>query len=119
MFSVQMNGEQLMAKAKAYVDKNYGKQISLDEVASDLKVSTFYLSHIFSTESDFSLFSYLTNLRMQKARKLLIKGELNVSEVAYAVGYNDGNYFSKIFKKHFGYPPTDLYNFAWPSLVEQ
>ena len=73
-----------------------------------LNVSPFYLSHVFSRESDFSLFTYLTNLRMRRSRALLQAGTGNVTDVAHAVGYDDEGYFSKVFRKYFVVPPRDM-----------
>lgn len=96
---------QLMLRAKAYLEGHYNAPVSLQEIAQSLRVSPFYLSHVFSEETDFSLFAYLTLLRMKKAKLLLGEGNLNVSEVASAVGYENSNYFSKVFKRHFGRSP--------------
>jgi AraC-like DNA-binding protein len=96
----------IMLAARGYLAEHYAHPISLEEIAQALNISTFYLSHVFSQESEFSLFAYLTALRMQKARELLQAGEMNVSEVAAAVGYESSNYFSKVFRKHFGQPPS-------------
>ncbi len=96
----------LMLAARRYLDQHYTQSITLDDIANALNVSTFYLSHVFSEESEFSLFAYLTTLRMEKARALLLSGAMNVSEVAHAVGYESGNYFSRVFRKHFGHPPS-------------
>jgi len=99
--------QELMRQAKAYLEKHYTRGITLDDIASALNVSSYYLSHVFSEESEFSLFSFLTSLRMAKARTLLLNGKLNVSEVANAVGYESANYFSKVFNKHCGCSPRD------------
>jgi two-component system response regulator YesN len=69
-------------------------------------VSPYHLSHVFSRESDFTLWGYLMQVRMTEAKKLLRTGRLNVSEVGRAVGYEDPNYFSKAFRKHVGQSPT-------------
>lgn len=96
----------LMLEARQYLAEHYTHPISLEEIAQALGISSFYLSHIFSQESEFSLFAYLTALRMEKAWDLLQTGKLNVSEVAAAVGYESANYFSKVFRKHFGCSPS-------------
>lgn len=96
---------QLMFRAKAYLEDHYCELVSLQDIADALRVSPFYLSHVFSEESDFSLFAYLTLLRLEKAKSLLAQGKLNVSEIASLVGYENSNYFSKVFKRHFGRPP--------------
>lgn len=98
---------ELMLQARAYLDAHYAEEISLENIAKHLRVSPFYLSHIFSRESNFSLMEYLVNRRMQHAKKLLQSGTHSIKEVAHAVGYNDGNYFSKVFSRYFGVSPRD------------
>lgn len=98
----------LMLDAKAYVQEHFASPISLDEIAAALNVSSYHLSHVFSRESEFSLFAYLTTVRMDRAAGLLLEGELNVSQVARAVGYQNPNYFSKAFRKHFGCSPREF-----------
>ncbi|WPP52112.1 two-component regulator propeller domain-containing protein [Catalinimonas niigatensis] len=51
---------------------------------------------------------FINHLRMKKAQKLLRQNEINISEVAYAVGYNDPKYFSRLFSKHYGQSPTEF-----------
>jgi len=99
------HGQVLLAEARQYIDLHYAEQISLDQIADTLRISPFYLSHLFSREGDFSLVEYITQVRMRKAKDLLAGGTKNVSEAAYAVGYNDGNYFSKVFHRYFGISP--------------
>lgn len=95
----------IMRQAKDYLNEHYSEVISLEDVAQALHISAFRLSHIFSEESEFTLFSYLTHLRMRMAISLLRQGDLNVAEVGAAVGYKDSNYFSKAFKRHVGDSP--------------
>jgi AraC-like DNA-binding protein len=98
----------LMQRAREYLDAHYAEEISLERVAESLQVSPFYLSHAFSQEHDFSLMEYLTDRRMRQASQLLQSGTRNVSEAARAVGYKDGNYFAKVFRRHFGFAPSEL-----------
>jgi len=99
---------QLMLRAKEYLEEHYAQPISLQDIATHLRVSPFYLSHVFSEENEFSLFAYLTRLRLGTAKELLEEGAMNVSEVAQAVGYEDPKHFSKVFKRHFNRPPRDF-----------
>lgn len=99
----------LFDKAKEYLENNYQHPIALEDIAKELNVSTYHLSHIFSRESDFSLFEFLTQFRMKKARSLLEEGQMTVSEVAFSVGYKNSNYFSKVFHRYFGFPPNRIY----------
>ncbi len=95
----------LVNKAKGYIDRHFRDPIRLEDVAEHLQVSTFYISRIFSSESDFSLVEYLTERRLNEAKKLLADGRHSVAEVARMAGYEDSNYFSKVFKRRVGCPP--------------
>jgi len=98
----------LIAEVKSYINHHYQQQITLDDLASFLGVSQYHLSRIFNEESGFSLPEYLTMVRMERAKILLSEGRLNISQVAYQVGYEDSGYFSKVFKKHFGLSPSAI-----------
>lgn len=98
-------GQELLRRAKAYLDRHYARPMTLDDIAEALGVSPYHLSHVFSRESEFSLFAYLTLLRMNKAKALLKERRLPVAEVARAVGYEDAGYFAKVFHRHAGVSP--------------
>lgn len=104
--------QSLMLRAKTFLEAHFNEPLALNDIARMLKVSPFYLSHVFSKESDFSLFAYLTALRMNHAKQLLAQGALNVAEVANAVGYDNSQYFAKVFRQHFGHPPISTVNAA-------
>lgn len=97
---------EIMNAAKAFLHEHFQENISLEDVAKHLDVSPFYLSHVFSEESDFTLFHYLTTLRMGMAMKLLQTEKKKVTDVAAAVGYDNSNYFARVFKKYYGRSPT-------------
>jgi AraC-like DNA-binding protein len=97
----------LMLDARRYLDSHYNRMITLDAMAEKLGVSTHYLSRVFNQESGFTLVSYLTALRMKKAKLLLKERRLNISEVAYAVGFETSGYFSRVFRRHVGVSPTE------------
>jgi AraC-like DNA-binding protein len=96
----------LVNEAKKYLEKHYHQPVTLEDIAASLKVSPFYLSRIFSHESDFSLFEYLNDVRMRKARELLREGRHIVADVAYMTGFEDSNYFSKVYKRYYGHSPS-------------
>lgn len=102
------NSDLLFIQAKNYIENNYNKTITLDEVAKKLNISSFYLSHIFNQKSKTSFIEYLTNLRIKKAFHLLQTEQMNIAQVAYKVGYNDSHYFTRIFKQKFGITPKEL-----------
>lgn len=98
--------KKLVTEAKRYIDKNFRNPLQLIDVAEHLQVSPFYLSRIFTRESDFSLVDYLADVRINTAKSLLQDGRYIVADVARMVGYQDGNYFSKVFKRRVGCSPT-------------
>jgi AraC-like DNA-binding protein len=102
----QNASRRLMLRAKEYIHTHYGEYIGLEDIAAALHVSPYHLCHVFSRESDFTLFGYVMQVRMNEAKKLLRTSRLNVSEIGRAVGYRDPNYFSKAFRKHVGQSPT-------------
>ena len=96
----------LMQQAKSYLERHLGDVISLDDIAAALNVSSYHLCHVFREESEFSLFAYLTAIRMDKARALLRDGRLSIKEVAQVVGYENASYFARVFRKACGCAPV-------------
>lgn len=92
-----------------YIQNNYMNEVRLSVLAEQLSVSQEHLSRVFKKETGMGFKEYLTGFRLQKAEEML-KHETGraVSEVAYACGFNDGNYFSYIFKKVYGVSPTQV-----------
>lgn len=107
----------LIAKAINYIDENYKQNISLDDVAKEINMSYHYFSKFFKDSTGKNFVDYLTELRIEKSKKILKDSRVNIKEVCYEVGYNDPNYFSKIFKKITGITPTDYRNHTLPQEV--
>jgi len=100
--------QEAIIKAVKYIKKNYhDKEISLQKVAAEVALSHYYFSHIFKDELKITFIDYLTKVRMGAAAKLLKNRNLNVNQIAYAVGYQDPNYFSKVFKRVMKTSPVD------------
>ena len=98
--------QQLVRRAKSYMNANFSKNISLDDIAEYLNMSKFYISRIFRTETGMTPFEYLNDYRMRIALQLLREGRLYISEIAVKTGFSDRKYFSKVFKKFYGEPPS-------------
>lgn len=96
----------LISAAKHYIDANYHRDLSLEEVSREIGLSPQYFSRFFKEETGENFIDYLTRIRINEAKRLLRDKNLSVKEVCYQVGYNDPNYFSKIFKKVTGYNPS-------------
>lgn len=97
----------VIAIAKEYIDRNYNKNISLDEVSKEVDISPYYFSKLFKEKAGENFIEYVTKHRIDTAKKLLEKPELSIKEICLEVGYGDPNYFSRIFKKYVGLSPTE------------
>jgi two-component system, response regulator YesN len=95
-----------LAKALDFVNEHFADQLQLSAVAEAAQVTGAYLSRLFTEHLKTTFIDYLTELRVEKAEQLIREARMNIKEVAYAVGYQDPNYFSKIFRKATGMPPT-------------
>lgn len=91
----------------SYFEDHYAEKISLDGIAENMYLSPFYISRIFKSEIGDTPIHYLINIRMERAKELLESGFAgSVQEVAAQVGYDDVYHFSKLFKKRYGFPPS-------------
>ncbi|SFR84532.1 helix-turn-helix domain-containing protein [Anaeromicropila populeti] len=97
----------IILKAKEYMEENYKKDISLDEVSRIVDISPYYFSKLFKEETGENFIEYLTNIRIEVAKKLLRNSDLSIKNICMDTGYSDPNYFSRIFKKQVGVTPTE------------
>lgn len=90
----------------AYVRDHSGERLSLSEMADMCRVSTAYLSRKFKAEVGVGFADYVATTRLERAETMLReRPEMSVTEIAFMCGFNDSNYFSDKFKKHFGVSP--------------
>lgn len=97
----------VVEEAKTYILRNFQKDISLADISEKFFINPYYFSHLFKKRTGQTYQSYLTNLRIERAKKLLIETDLKVYKVGEMVGYPNSNYFSKIFERQVGVKPTD------------
>ncbi len=97
----------IIKTAKKYIDDHFDKEISLDDVSRIVNISPYYFSKIFKEESGLNFIEYLTNIRIDKAKKLLESSNMSIKEICISCGYTDPNYFSRSFKKNVGVTPTE------------
>jgi two-component system response regulator YesN len=86
-------------KAMDYIQEHYKKVLYRNDVADAARISPVHLSRLFSKYLNTTFNEYLTDLRIEKAGTLLRETSLSVKEIAFAVGFKDPDYFSKVFKK--------------------
>lgn len=93
--------------AKEYINNNFSKDISLDDVSRSVNISSYYFSKIFKEETGENFIEYLTSIRIEKAKELLSNSDYSMKEICAMCGYSDPNYFSRSFKKNVGVTPTE------------
>ncbi|WP_254450577.1 response regulator [Cohnella herbarum] len=98
-------------KAMAYIRDNYARDISLDDVAGHVGMSSSYFSTYFKQETETSFVEFLTRLRMDAAKSLMKDTDLRLYEIAGMVGYQDVKYFSRLFKKTMNATPIEYRQF--------
>jgi AraC-like DNA-binding protein len=91
-----------------FINDNYMKDVSLDIISQNMYLSPAYISKIFKEETGESPINYLIKVRLSKAEEYLREGNTSIKEVSHAVGYYDAYHFSKLFKKYYGYPPSNI-----------
>lgn len=94
----------------SFMSEHYCSKITLQDLADIINISPTYLENIFKKITGKSPINYLINIRIQKAKELLMDGH-TISEVTSAVGFTDVFYFSKCFKKCEGMPPSRFSKF--------
>ncbi len=98
----------VLKRALEYIEENYVQEtLSLNTVAGEVGVSANYFSAIFSQEMEVTFIEYVTQKRMEKAKKLLRQTEKASRDIAQEVGYKDPHYFSFVFKKTQGCTPRE------------
>lgn len=108
MISSEKKYQIIIGNAKDYIKKHYSHEdISLNMVAASVNFSPSHFSTIFSQETGITFVEFLTQVRMEKARELLLCTNMRVSDIGYEVGYRDSHYFSYLFKKTQGISPKD------------
>lgn len=97
---------QYVFNALKYIQFNYFHDISIDDIAKAIGVSRSHLYRVFMTNLGQSPIDYLTEYRIDEACHLLRTSQLSIAEIAVSVGFFDQFYFSRVFKKHKGVPPS-------------
>lgn len=100
-------------RALTYIHNHYNQDISLDDVASYIQMGSSYFSYYFKQETGTTFVEYVTAQRLEKAKQLMMDGNLKIYEIAEMVGYQDVKYFSRVFKKAIGVTPAEYRQFFY------
>ena len=99
-----------MNQAFQYIEKNLREEISLTELSEQAGISNGYLSRIFKKYYHISVVDYIHLRKLHMAKYYMISTEMNISDIAFMMGYSESGYFCKIFKKYEGMTPSAYLN---------
>lgn len=103
-----------------YIDNNYAEKIRLSDLAEMENITETHLSHFFTDNFHMTFQEYITKLRCEKARTLLLTTELSLFDISYSCGFSDPKYFNKGFTKQYNASPTQYRSdFGHEKLDEQ
>ena len=100
--------ESLIEKAEAFINRNYMKDLSLEDISRYCNISSYYFSKLFKQETGENYVEYLNKVRIGNAKKMLSDSDASIKEICYSVGFSDPNYFSRAFKKYEGVTPSEF-----------
>jgi AraC-like DNA-binding protein/ligand-binding sensor protein len=95
-----------ITRAKQFIQEHQADELSLGEVAHAVNTSTFYFCKLFKKSTGLNFTEYLSRVRIEKARNLLLNPNLRISEVAFAAGFQSLTHFNRIFRRIAGESPT-------------
>lgn len=100
--------EEVIKIIKEYIEKNYNTNIKISMFASQYFFSKEYLSKLFKSAYGCGIYTYVQEIRMQRARDLLLNPDIKIQSISERLGYADNNYFSKAFKNYYGMSPSQF-----------
>jgi AraC-like DNA-binding protein/quercetin dioxygenase-like cupin family protein len=95
-----------IGRAVEFIENHFAEPITIDDIAACGHVSRRHFFRLFEQEAGVAPMEYLKKVRLQKAAAMLLTTNANVTEVAFACGFNDSNYFSTLYHKEFGISPS-------------
>lgn len=110
--NVSVNCREIVGKAKDFIQKYYVKDLSVKDLANHFSINANYFSTIFKQETGVTLTNYLKDTRIEKACELLKNTNSTISDIAQIVGYEDTQYFYRVFKKAVGQTPLEYRKYS-------
>ncbi len=95
-----------IARARAYIQERHSRELTLRQVAASVGASPFYFCKLFKKSVGINFAEYVSRVRVERAKQLLLNPNLHVSEIAYEVGFQSLPHFNRMFKRILGQSPT-------------
>ena len=97
----------VITRAKEFIKQHQTEDISLGQVAKAVNTSTFYFCKMFKKVTGINFTDYVSRVRIENSKNLLLNPNLRISEIAYEVGFQSLTHFNRVFKKIVGQSPTE------------
>lgn len=97
-----------------YIEENYKNNVSLEELAETFFINSQYLCRLFKSKTGMNFKQYITQLRIEEAKAKLTVPINSITDIALSTGFNDPNYFSRVFKDNVGMTPSEYRKSACP-----
>lgn len=97
----------VITEAKEYIRQHYNQNITLNDISKNFFINPYYFSQLFKKKTGMTYQKYLTNYRIDRAKKLLAETDLRIYEVCKLVGYSDVNHFNQVFDRNEGVKPGE------------
>ncbi|MDD3224528.1 MAG: AraC family transcriptional regulator [Clostridium sp.] len=104
--TLRINNFKRFYKVFQYIDDNYDKKIGNEVLSNIANISTCYFCRMFKEITGKTTTEYVNGIRLKKSIELLKTGNMNITEIAINCGFNDVNYFSRVFKRKYSVSPT-------------
>lgn len=97
-----------LTNSRDFIAENFSKDVSLEDAAEVACISSFHFHRLFSNRFGMTPHEFKSQQRFDRAKKLLLEGNLSVSEIAFQLGYESPASFSTLFRRRFGMNPTEF-----------
>lgn len=107
-YNTKKNSQKIVEEVKRYIDKYYFRKLSMNEIGTYFKYNPDYIAKLFKKHMGTTIVKYTNQIRIEKAKILLIKTNLSIEEISKIVGFSDMFYFSKKLKQIEGVSPLQF-----------
>ena len=109
LFGNKEDDNTLSSTIEKYIKDNYkDPSLGLNKISDEFQISESYFSHMFKEKTGVNFSTYLENIRMAEAARLIQETDISLNELYIAVGYNNSNTFRRAFKKVYGVTPSAM-----------
>lgn len=109
LFTVESEDTNLVTAIEKYIEKNFmDPSMGLNKISDEFQISESYFSHMFKEKTGVNFSTYLENIRMSEAARMIKETDISLNELYISVGYNNANTFRRAFKKIYGVTPSSM-----------